>query len=155
MVWSPSRGLCKCPLPPLSSLRPWAGVDHNAILTHCLILPACFLSERRGASGIAVFGLATRSASAMFICCHVRVIESLNVRYSTRETLDSCVNSCLMWTRNGSPKRKRGSYFLHVSAMQNHWTTQKHCDFNPGIYDLVLLLQVVSQECKASRQHCY
>lgn len=71
----PSRGLHK-PSSPSPCLNPQTGVEHDATLTYCFIQLACFWSERRGAPGIEVFVLAARWASAVFICCHVRVIES-------------------------------------------------------------------------------
>lgn len=97
----------------------WAGVDHNAMSTHCLVLLACFPSEYYSASGLKVFGLATRCISAVFICCHVRVIESPGVRYRRREPLNSCINFC-----------------LHGQQMVFHKGSRlrEHCDFKRGIH---------------------
>lgn len=97
-LWSgpPPEGCINTFSSPTPCLSPWADVDHDAMLTYCLVLLACFLSEYYIASGIKVFGLATRWTSAVFICCHVRVIESPSVCYSRCEPLDSCVDSTVL-----------------------------------------------------------
>lgn len=76
MSGHPPEGCINALCSPSPCSSRWAGVDHNAMLTYCLILLACFLSEYCSASGIKVFGLATHRTSAVFICCHVIVIES-------------------------------------------------------------------------------
>jgi len=96
VVWNQSNSCINALSSPPLSLSSWAGVDHNAMLTYCFILQACFLSECHSTSGIKVFGLATHLASAVFICCHVRVLELLQEALD----LDSCVNSCFVWTTN-------------------------------------------------------
>lgn len=72
----PPEGCINALSSPSPCSSPWTVVDHDAMLTYCSILLACFLSEYCSASGIKVFGLASPRTSAVFICCHVRVIES-------------------------------------------------------------------------------
>lgn len=79
MVWSPSRGLHKHILFSKPCASPQAGVAHNAMLTYCLALQACFLSEYYSACGFKAFGLATNWTSLVFICRHVSDIESHSV----------------------------------------------------------------------------
>lgn len=75
VVWSPSRGLHKCTLFPFSLLESLGWCRSRCHVDLLFNFAGMFFVQYYSTSGMEVFWLATLWPSAMFICCHVRVIE--------------------------------------------------------------------------------